>query len=316
MDNRDKYRNLCKVERQIPVFSQPWWLDAVCGKNGWDVSLAESNGHIMGALPFYRSRRMFFNVLAMPPLTQNLQLWIRYPSSQKHEKRLSHEKSIITELVEHLPPFDYFRMSFYHTMKNWLPFYWKGFSQSTRYTYVIEDLEDVDTVFERFSHAKRKNIKRAEKTLTLGPELTANEFYDHHTMTLGKQGDRIAYSRALLERIHEAAYSCGCGRVLTAVDGQNRVHAAIFVVWDERQAYYLISSIDPKYKASGAATFLIKQAIVHVNTKTKQFDFEGSMIEGVENSFRQFGTIQKPYFQISKIPSRLLLFRRFLQDAA
>jgi hypothetical protein len=314
MDNRDKYRTLCEAETLIPVFSQPWWLDAVCGENGWDVCLAERNGHVVGALPFYHLRRMFFNVIMMPHLTQNFQLWIRYPDSLKPEKRLSHEKSVVTELIDQFPPFDYFRRSFYHTLTNWLPFYWKGFRQTTCYTYTIEDLRDLDTVFRRFSHAKRKNIKRAEKILTLGPELTAREFYRHHQMTLGKGGAKVSYPLDLLERIHGAAYSRGRGKVFTGVDGQQRIHAAIFVVWDERQAYYLISSIDPDYKASGAATYLIKQAIVDVSTKTKQFDFEGSMIERVENSFRQFGTTQKPYFHISQIRSPLLSIRQYLRD--
>jgi len=316
MDNRDRYRELAEVKKEIPVFSQPWWLDAVCGTNRWDVLLAETNGQISGALPFYRSRRAFFDVIAMPPFTQNLRLWLRYPDSQKSEKRLSHEKSVITELIEGLPPFDYFAVNFYHALTNWLPFHWKGFRQSTRYTYVIESLEDLDAVFLRFSHAKRKNIKRAEKTLALGPEFTAGELYDHHVLTLGKQGDKIQYGLSMLERIHEAAYSRGHGKVFTAVDRQNRTHAAIFVVWDDRQAYYLISSIDPDYRTSGAATFLIKQAIIHVSAKTKQFDFEGSMDERIENSFRQFGTTQKPYLRISRTRSRLLQFRQFLRDVA
>jgi len=43
-------------------------------------------------------------------------------------------------------------------------------------------------------------------------------------------------------------------------------------------------------------------AVMHVASRTKMFDFEGSMIVGVENSFRQFGAVQMPYFQIQKDP--------------
>ncbi|WP_343823783.1 hypothetical protein [Clostridium subterminale] len=38
---------------------------------------------------------------------------------------------------------------------------------------------------------------------------------------------------------------------------------------------------------------------------TKKFDFEGSMIENVKNSFRRFGAVQVPYFCIYKEYSRL-----------
>ena len=38
----------------------------------------------------------------------------------------------------------------------------------------------------------------------------------------------------------------------------------------------------------------------------RAFDFEGSMIESIEKYFRAFGAIQKPYYSISKINSKLL----------
>ena len=44
------------------------------------------------------------------------------------------------------------------------------------------------------------------------------------------------------------------------------------------------------------------------------FDFEGSMIEPVERSFRQFGAKQTPYFSVSKTPSRLLKTLFFVKD--
>jgi hypothetical protein len=311
---RHKYRQLCATETTIPIFSQFWWLDAVCGPDRWDVCLAERNGHVIGSLPYYFTRRYLFRLIRMPPFTQSFRLWIQSSNSSKPDKRASHEKAVLTELIRKLPPFDSFQLRFYHSLTNWLPFYWQGFRQTTCYTYVIEDLSDLDAVFQAFSHAKRKNLKRAAATVTLGPELSAREFHEHHTRTLGKQGDRTRYSRRLLERIHEAVYARECGKIFTAVDREGEIHAAIFVVWDRLQAYYLISSIDPDYRASGAATYLLQKAMEHLSTRTGRFDFEGSMIEGVENSFRQFGARQTSYFLIQKMPSKLLLFRQFLQD--
>lgn len=238
--------------------------------------------------------------IGMPQLTQNVKLWIKYTDSNKPESRLSQEKSVITELIQQLPAFDSLSLNLYHSLTNWLPFYWRGFSQTTRYTYVIDNLTDLEAVFGSFSHAKRKNIKRAEALLKAGPELGAREFFEHHEMTLAKGGEKIQYEYMLLKNIFKAASAHHCGKVFTAVDLQMRIHAAIFIIWDSVQAYYLISSIDPDFRDSGAATYLIKRAIEHVSPFTKRFDFEGSMIEGVENSFRQFGTVQVPYFQVWK----------------
>jgi hypothetical protein len=46
----------------------------------------------------------------------------------------------------------------------------------------------------------------------------------------------------------------------------------------------------------------------------KKFDFEGSMIENIERYFRSFGSIQKSYFRISKINSKLYLTLKYLSD--
>lgn len=47
MGNKSKYRNLCAVEKNIPIFSQDWWLDAVCGEENWDVIIIEKGGIIL-----------------------------------------------------------------------------------------------------------------------------------------------------------------------------------------------------------------------------------------------------------------------------
>ena len=78
------------------------------------------------------------------------------------------------------------------------------------------------------------------------------------------------------------------------------MHSGIFLVFDRKSAYYLISTIDPEHMSSGSHTLLLKHAIEFCAGRTCKFDFEGSMIKGVENSHRHFGPIRKPYFRISR----------------
>ena len=96
------------------------------------------------------------------------------------------------------------------------------------------------------------------------------------------------------------------GRTIAAYDENGNLHAALFVIWDKISAYDLISTIDPEYRTFGAASLLIKEIITYTSTLTSKFDFEGSMIEPVERSFRQFGAKQKSYFNVSKFNSKLL----------
>ena len=307
MIDKQKYREFCKKEKSLPIFSKDWWLDAVCGEDNWSVVLIENdNGEIIASLPYYKEKEYGFNTIKMPEFTQNFRLLIKYPKGQKYGKRLSYEEKIITEIIERLPKYDRFNLNFYYSLTNWLPFYWKGFKQTTRYTYVIEDLSDLNKVFNSFSRSKRENIRRAEEIVKVFTDLPAKDFYENHRLTLKKQNNEISYSFSIFENIYNNVYMHDSGKVFYAIDGKNNLHAALLIIWDDIQAYGLINTIDPDYRNSGAAALVTKEVIKYISTRTKKFDFEGSMIKGVENSYRQFGTIQKSFFNISKINSKVL----------
>jgi len=49
---------------------------------------------------------------------------------------------------------------------------------------------------------------------------------------------------------------------------------------------------------------------------TRIYDFEGSMIEPIEEFFHSFGAVQKPYFEISKTSSRSMKIRQHAMELA
>lgn len=314
MDNKQIYREHCKHEKSIPIFSKDWWLDAVCGENNWEVALAEENGQIVGCLPYYLKMKYGLRLITMPKLTQSMGIWIRYRDNQKYSAKLAYEKNVVFELIDKLPKFDAFIQTFHYSITNWLPFYWRNYQQTTKYTYIIEDLSDLERVFDGFNYSKIKNIRKAEKIVDVKYDLSANIFYENHKMTLKKQGQNISYSFDLLKNIYDAAYEHSSGKTIYAIDCDGNIHSALFVIWDDESTYNLISTIDPDYRNSGSSSLLIREIIKYISDKTKVFDFEGSMIENVENSFRQFGTVQKPYFQVYKVNSRIIKVANFLRD--
>lgn len=309
---KEEYRSFCAENPPgLYVFQQPWWLDAVAGPENWGVCLYRQGGQIAGAWCFhfrrYGRKIRIFN----PRFTQFTGIWLRYPENQKYEKRLAYEKEATGALLAQLEtlPLISFSQSFSTDYTNWQPLYWEGFQQTTHYSFRIRDISDPGAVEAGFGHAKRKNIKRAlSETLEIGFDLSAREFYDNHSLTLAKQGSKISYSFDLFQRIYQAAYGHDGGRVIYARDREGNLHAALFVIWNETCAFDLISTIDPDYRISGASTLLVRDMLRYLSDKTAAFDFEGSMVPGVANSFSQFGTVQVPYFHITKIYDQKALF--------
>ena len=312
MTNKERYALLCEQEPSICVYDQPWWMDAVCGEENWDVLLCDRKDRIVGALPYYVKKRAGLRYITQPLFTQHNGAWIRYPDNLSPMKRISLEKDILTDLIHQLEslPVCYYQQSFSADLTNWLPFYWKGYQQSTNYTYRLPDIAEPENLLSSFNADKRRNISRARRSgYQIQFDLSPEKFYEHHKKSLAKRGDTISYSLDLFERIHDAAYAHNCGKIgyLTAEDGE--VLCAVFNMWDSKWGYDLITAFDPDVRKTGAPDLLVYSMIEYLSDKTKGYDFEGSMIEGVEESFRHFGAIQTPYFNIRKIYTKNPLLR-------
>ena len=70
MENKEKYFKFCE-QNYIPIFSKPWWMDAVCGSKNWDVWLYEKGTDILAAMPYYLEQRGKYHYITKALLTQN-----------------------------------------------------------------------------------------------------------------------------------------------------------------------------------------------------------------------------------------------------
>lgn len=307
-DNKARYRRLCAEETSIPIFLRDWWLDAMCGEDAWGVALAANKQEILGALPFYRRRIWGFTYLGHPHLTRRLGPWLR-PRQAKNTDRLSYEKDVLTALIDDLPRFDLYRQLWCPEVTNWLPFYWRGFTETTRYTYVIDDLGDRDRLWSGLRENIRTDIRKAAGRfgVKVRRDLGVAEFFELCRKTFARQGLELNdFSLDDVARLDNACAERGCRAILIGEDGEGRRHAGVYVVWDENSAYYILGGGDPALRNSGATSLCVWEAMLLAAQVTKRFDFEGSMAESVERYFRAFGGRQTPYFFVTKVNSPLL----------
>jgi hypothetical protein len=314
-NEKQRYIELCENENSIPIFSQHWWLDAVAGPDNWNVALIEENGEILASLPYYVKKMFGFKVITMPPLTPKMGVWIRYPSNQDHTSKISYEKKLIDDLIEQLPSNDMFIQNFDPTFVNWLPFYWKGFAQTTKYTYILHNIKDHQTLYRNFRSNVKRNIKKAQKCVKVTTDHDLSQFYEVYKKTFERQNLDVPHTLELLSRIDAACSKNGCRKIFFAEDDSHRIHAAIYMIWDHDSAYYIMGGADPNLRNSGAMSLLFWEAIQYTSTFVQKFDFEGSMIEPIERFVRTFGGVQTPYFQIRKTNSLLLSVRKAFKDA-
>ena len=286
---------------QGTLFCKSWWLKAAF-LTSFEVLVARRAGAIIAGIPLPYVGSGKRRRVVRPPMTTTMGVLLDsdQPSSTRYEKQLSAEMSLLVGLVAAIPDNSGFRASFHPTFQNWLPFYWHRYQQVTSYTYVLDNIGDIDAVVAGMNHSKRKNLKRARKLVTVEREMDTVSFFRHHKGTLGKEGRVISYRLDDLKRVLRAVRLHANAEILSAVDSDGVIHSAIIVIYDEASAYYIASSIDPDFRNSGSVTLLLVEAIRVVSGTTNRFDFEGSMSPGVERSFRKFGARQTPYFEIFK----------------
>lgn len=301
------YRALCATEKTIPIFARDWWLDALVGDANWDVVLVEAEERVLGAMPFARKRRLGSWWLSQPPLSQTLGPWIR-PVAGSERERLEWEEWVMTDLIAQLPRFGHFMQNWHHGCRNWLPFYWQGFHQTARYTYVISDLTDEARLWQGLRGSVRSDIRKAQQRyrLKVRSDLGLDSLVPLLRMTFERQGRKLPYPEDLLHRLDAACAQRNCRRILVATDPEGRVHAGEYLVWDEMTAYDLLSGADPALRQSAATSLCKWESIRYAATVTRSYDFEGSMLEPVERQLRAFGAEQRAYSRVWKTPSPLL----------
>jgi len=306
--DKEQYRELCASASSIPIFSRDWWLDCVCGESQWDVLLYHSNEKtIEAAFPFYMPYK---KEIMMPAFTQTMGIWFN-PLFEKdnYSKNLLRKQIICEKLIQRLPKHSYFIQNFHHLFTDWLPFYWKDYHQTTRYTYILPDIGNIPEIEKKRSYDIRK--ARTRYQMKIKTQLTQEQFLDIYAKTYERQGKK-SYRPDILYRLIETACSRNQGNTWGAFDQDGQLHAAVFVVWQESCAYYIAGGSDPIGRKSGAHLLVLSEAIREVSNFSASFDFEGSMMPGVESVFRSFGAIQKPYFTISK--GNRTRIRRFLES--
>lgn len=298
MSNKERFIEWAKEQEYMPLTMQPWWMDAVCAGKEWDVLIAENEkGEIRAVLPYLLRKRTWMRYIIMPQQTQIGGIWVA-PEVTEDKWQTAEVCRQLTEQLAGLHLSYYYQQ--YPTGSLCVDAMRAlGFKTRERVTYRIEDLSDLNQVIDRFSKNKKRQLQRA---LSLHTErgMSPEEFYRFHSKCLSEQHKHPTYSREfflVLERKAKRHDQCD---ILCVKNADGEVCAAAFLVWDNRLMYYLIPCYSLEHKNSGAGALLVLESIKLAREKQVVFDFEGSMIRGVANHYKQFGSTPTPYFSVER----------------
>jgi hypothetical protein len=281
----------------------------------YEILEIKQGGEFRAAWPIvYRKSDGAMHV-CMPALTQKLGILFA-PSNAKQVEVQSTNQKLATELIDQMGDAADFHQNFHENFTDWLPFYWRGYTQTTRYTYVLEDISDRAGMWNGMRPNHRRDIRRAERLgIRIKDDLEIARFLELNRKTFARQGRETLASDEMICRLDAACCANAGRRIFAGVDSQGRVHAAVYVAWADNTAYYLMGGSEPDLRESGAQLLALWEAVIFASSIVTRFDFEGSMLPQVERGFRGFGAKQLPYFSITKAPPAPTSLTGFLKTS-
>lgn len=311
MENKERYILFAQNETQLPLFFQPWWLDAVSAGMQWDVLLSLSpEGEIQAALPYLTSQKLKMRYASMPAETPFLGVYI----PKQYQDSIHAQREIVSDLARQLEQtgLSYFSQLFVLQKPVAALFQEQQFKTKERNGYQLYDLSDLNHTLDSFSKGRKKLLQRA-LTLTTDSEMQAEDFYRFHQDCLLQKKKQMPYSREFLLVIQKKAERAESYTILRIRNAAGNTLAAAFLVWDQQRLYYLLPAVSPTANDTGAEELLIWEAIKLAGKKQLIFDF--AMTRKNSSFCKQFAAESYSCFEISKYYKgffRLINFFRWL----
>lgn len=307
INNLDAYTS--KAEAVIGVFGSRKWLLAY-GDALTVIGIYKDEHQLIGGFYFLKTKKYGFTFLKLPPYTPHCGLFFISESKNKASvNNFSKEvmTAVSTFFLEQQSAITI--LAFPSELIDLQPFIWNKFKVIPNYTYRIDLQASLDEISRNFDTKNRNTISKAlkEGAETAENKLTKQQLLDFFLARLKTTNANI-YEEELRSVLLQAT-DLNNSFSMEAYK-EDALLGAVFCVFDQKACYYLFGGVNKEAGFPGINNLLIQKSIEKARLLgCRLFDFEGSMLKGVEKFFRSFGPELVPYYTVNKalLPLELIL---------
>ncbi|WP_457609836.1 hypothetical protein [Lutibacter sp.] len=278
-----KYDTCITKSINTRVYANSWYLDIVA--DNWDVLVLNDYEAVM-PLP-WRSK-YFIKYIYPPAWTQQLGVF--------SAKEIS--KVLISNFIKAIPK-KFKKVTIQFNAGNDLSL----FKTQKRVNYVLPLNKSYEAIFKGYKKNRKYSIIQSTKNDLFVKNVSFNdlekiakEYYNFIEI------ETVDYYK--LELLTKATRNSGNSFLVGVYTKENNLLGGAIFFKDNRRISYLFSVASTQGKEKQANSFLIDYLLKKNANVNYMFDFEGSMISGVANYFKSFGTVKEHYFLYQK-PFRL-----------
>jgi hypothetical protein len=288
-------------------------------RSSWQAYVVQKAGRWCAVMPFCLNKKWRFQSMPQPLYTQYWGICFASELADESEREQWNLKRKWTQLIlDQWEDIQLVVQNFSPAFDYPLPFHWAGFSLHTRYTYYLDLKKEPAQLFAELDPSLRRQIRKSEKyhfqivadnKLRGLLDLLAENRRQGHDIVGKGDADYQTY-----QAMAEYLMATGQGKIFSSYHPDGTCLAAILYAKFGQKGLYLSGAMHPDHKKTGAMSALLWAAIGQAQADGADcFDFEGSMLPGVEQFFRKFGAFPVPYLQIQKnhLPPLVKWLQRF-----
>jgi len=293
-NNYNDWNTFVDNSKQGSIFSKTWYLDAL--QVDYEILIIEEKSMIKAGIVLAKNE---INTYANPMLDKYLGILFieEQGNQQKIISRQYKYMEILAKELKNINSFDYY---FHPSFTNWIPLSWNGFTQQNRYTYRISNRDkSIEEIHSNFHGNIKNDIKNAKKEqVTIKQDIPFEELWSLVNKTFIRQGSKSPFNQEKLKYFTHKLKENDTFISFGAYNNEGTCIAVCALVHEEKSSYLLLNGIDIENQVRGANTYMLHESIKYFHPKCEYYDFEGSMLLGVEQFYRRFGGELTPYMKI------------------
>jgi hypothetical protein len=290
-------------------FVRPDYMDLIAP--GWRAIEVRDQGVLQAVLPLNWRTKGGFNASLQPSFAQCWGLLLAVPPPGNAYTVYSWKRKVVTAAIAGLPAkLHWFVHGFSPEFDYGVPFHWAGYTLHTRYTYRLSLDGTEAQLLAGLQKDRQRYVRQAPDK---GPAVRSGSTAELMALAaVNKDKDVLGgQTLAFTARLFDWLLADGSGQIWVAEQEGQVIAGGMFIRYG-KQTTYLFGVQNPALKSPSAMTLVLWEAMRQGIGPGRRFDFEGSMIEGIESFFRGLGGSPVPYLYIQK--NRLPLWVRWIRN--
>jgi Acetyltransferase (GNAT) domain len=295
---RTEYEKFAAQVPDLPIFMQPWYLDATCGGNQyWQVAVVMEKDIVVGAWPYVLKKRWMLQTVIMPVFVRYCGPWV----AESHRDQAQYGQ-VIKALEVQLPDVARFSQDMPPQCTGLAPLLGQRAEAKERITYVLDGIDQEERLWQGVQSDYRKSkIPKAEQHYTMDYEVPLDTFLSMHRATYERQKMDLPATDAYIRRLDAALAQRNARAIIGARHrATGEIHAASYLIADQKTCYLLMATDMAEHRKNAPNTLCLWESIkfAHDHWGVKRFDFLGSMVKQIASVRKQFGAQELVYQRI------------------